>query len=409
MIPPDAASVLERLETCSRSARAAAHGAPVELYRRVTLKRRLRLESDGRLSLDEGRDEGTAARVVAPEGGVGFAAMTGSTPESVAALVARATACPGSPSEEVCWARGSGSRIEDLTGAPEPETAEALRDSLRRCLGDRPDRAAAIRFESWIESARTVEAWVADGGLLAVRARSRVWGMTHVPLMLDGHCQERPRSVAAASLEELPSLVALEDDPRAEPRGDLRGFALVLTPPAAAVLVRSLILTQFTPGPWSGNREVSLKIDDAPRDRRGLLGGRFDDAGFPTEPRPVSVGGRWVEPVTTLPVWRASFRDPPRVGPSTVVVQPGPFEAPPRALRITDLRIHLRAARSWMLQVCGRPWVDGALAGGGVERFISVTPDDLAHHLVALDEPPQACPNSVITPSLVLAGGLREA
>jgi len=181
------------LETAERLFASAKAGAPrhrVELYVRATIRVRVRREVPDVTILDTGRDEGLAVRTQDEHGRVRFAAASGTEPASVRVALGGATTGPGI-GIALPWQTGAWAIQADRSASGSPPGSEDLERWLREF--------APAGSPAWVESGRTVETLVADGGLLAIRTRDRVWAVATV----DWAGEERARIVAGRTLDHL--------------------------------------------------------------------------------------------------------------------------------------------------------------------------------------------------------------
>jgi hypothetical protein len=353
--------------------------------------------------VERGHDVGLAVRAVDSSGRVGFAAASGLDPQAVELALSEATVSPG-PAIDPPWSTG-GEGIsrdhDDATALPEAEELEAW-------LGV-PSGPAA-----WVECGRTVEALVAEGGLRATRHRNRAWGMRLLPFATGDAIEERPRVVAARRLELLPGdLLTVPSPPDAAPlefHEAAGSLPVLLAPPAASVLVRSLV--QALCGTARQERipvGPALAVTESPGHPEGLSGGRFDDAGFPTRDK-VLMDGSLASAFNLGPghYLRASYRDPPRPTFGTLGLADGTLDVPPECVRIEHLRIHALDADRWLLEVGGTVDKEGRPVRPVRIAFVRTRPSELALRVHGAVGRARPCPNGVITPALLLGGRFGE-
>jgi len=395
--------LLDRLETLWRFAGRAKVARRVELYARTAIRLRVRAEGTGPTVVERGQDEGLAVRVMDSSGRIGFAAASGIDPQALECALSEAAASPGSAIDPPWSTGGEGvSRDhDDPVALPEAEELEAW-------LAGRSGPAA------WVECGRTVEALVADGDLRATRQRNRAWGMRLLPFATGDAIEERPRVVAARRLEALPGdLLNVRIPPDAPPlefHEAAESLPVVISPPAASVLVRALVQALCGPA-RSGRVPVgpALAVTEDPLHPDGLSGGRFDDAGFATRKK-VLMDGRFASAAGRGAghYLRESYRDPPRPLYGTLVMEDGGSEMPGEALRIEHLRIHALDADHWLLEVGGAVEKDGRPVRPVRVAFARTRPTDLALRLHAAIGEARPCANGVITPALLLEGRVGE-
>ena len=401
MFDPD--SLLERLEMLWRSTRGAKAARRVELYARTAIRLRVRAEGRGPAVVERGQDEGLAVRVVDSSGRIGFAAASGIDPQAVGCALSEAAGSPG-PAIDRPWSTGrkAVSRDhDDPMALPEAEELEAW-------LAGRPGPAA------WVECGRTVEALVAEGGLRATRQRNRAWGMRLLSFATGDAIEERPRVGAARCLEKLPGDLLTVRIPPAAPPLELHDapgrLPVVISPPAASVLVRALVQA-LCGAARSGRVPVgpALAVTEDPRHPEGLSGGRFDDAGFETRKK-VLMDGKFASAAGTGAghYLRASYRDPPGPSFGTLVLADGGPEMTAEAVRIEHLRIHPLDADHWLMEVGGAVEEDGRPVRPVRLAFVRTRPTELALRLRGAVGKARPCANGVITPALLLDGRLGE-
>ena len=385
----------ERMEELLRLARAELPGYRLELYARIAVRTRvLREVPDGPLVVETGRDEGLAVRSRDDGGRVRFAATSGIGPAAVRAALAESARSPGIVVERP-WCTVSSEVLRDhATPTTSPSPSE---------LGSWLEQADPGDGPVWVEHGRTVEALVADEALRATRARDRVWavGQTH------SGGEERPRMLAARTLDELPSgFVRTKRVVGADPvelSDALRGLPMVLEPPESGVLLLALATALRDSGriePIPVGR--GFRVAEDPHHPRGLAGGTFDDAGFPTRYKVLADGHfASVAPRAAGDLRRDSFRDPPRPAFGTLVVADGEETVPDQGIVIDGFRIHRTAPDRWLLEI------DGTLAGDGrrlEKSYAAIRPLDWVRRICGAVGEAHACPNGVVAPTLLIDG-----
>jgi hypothetical protein len=399
----DPDSLLERLEALWRSTRNAKVARRVELYARTAIRLRMRTEGTGPAVVERGHDVGLAVRAVDSSGRIGFAAVSGLDRQAVELALSEATTSPGAVIDPPWSTGGEGISMDhdDATALPEAEKLEAW-------LAARSGPAA------WVECGRTVEALVAEGGLRATRQRNRAWGMRLLPFATGDAIEERPRVVAARRLEALPGdLLTVPIPPDAAPL-DLHEAAgslpVLISPPAASVLVRALVQALCGAArPGRARVGPALAVTESPGHPEGLSGGRFDDAGFTTRDK-VLMDGSFASAADRGPghYLRASYRDPPRPTFGTLGLADGELDVPRECVRIEHLRIHALDADRWLLEVGGTVDNEGRPVRAVRVAFVRTRPTELALRVHGAVGKARPCPNGVITPALLLDGRFGE-
>jgi hypothetical protein len=406
--------LLERIERLFASVRNVARGARVELYHRASNRLRVRFDaSEGREITETGTDEGLAARVVGPGDRVGFAAVSGCDVERVRWAVLQAGRSSGEGRVDVQpWADHTGEPLTDLESSTTPPDASELTTRLRRFLNPSTERWSSSPpawSGSWIEWGKTLETWVADGGMRATRSRSRVWAMTTTRLAPAHGGGEHPLVAVGRHLDDMTgfgwNVPAVEG--LAVPIDDaVTDRAVLLEPTAAAVLVRALTSELCGPGPPTRHPVgPGLRVDDDPAHPRGLSGGRFDDAGFPALRMPLADGHRFLgSPRGPGHLRRGSFRDRPAPGLTTLVVGTGEATVPAEAVRVPDLRIHVVTPGSWAVEPIAAWIADGGQARPVARGVVGASAADLARRCQGAFDMARLSSNNTLTPALLLDG-----
>jgi hypothetical protein len=344
-------------------------------------------------------EEGIAVRVhgSAPHD-VGFAAAAGGE-EQLAWVIDRALEDrrPAGESRATLWATG-GEPLLDRDPGVDLASVDELVEQLPRMGGFDP---SAPR---WIETARTVETLVADGGLVASRVRTRSWGMALLPSTPGGREQPRtsygraPADLHTSDWHPVPPITreAVRDTPP-EP--------LVFVGEAARLLVQGLVSALH----GEGSAEwvpvgAGWRVRDDPLHPKGISGGWFDDAGFPAAPVVLADGRNTVSRLSGPGhLKRPSYRDRPVAHPSCLVVFSADEPFPVSATHIVDARLHALAPGHWIVEGDGyvvrdgeaQGWFRGALVRGG--------PEEIARSVTATAGPARAL-GPVVTPALVVEG-----
>ncbi|MDX1388042.1 MAG: hypothetical protein R3344_02575 [Acidobacteriota bacterium] len=407
LLSPEAS--LERITRVFERVRGVVGSSRAELYHRASFRLRVRLDaSDAREIIETGHDEGLAARVRTGGGRVGFAAVSGGEIEDAQWALSEAASRETTVAKS-SWADHSGAPIIDCDPTVCPDPA-ALRTTLRRSLsrsGETCPDSPPTWAGSWIEWGTTVESWVADGGFRASRSRSRAWAMTPKRLAPEHGGGEIPALIAARGLDELGRFgwIAPALHGTAVPLdAALSDGTLLLEPFAAALVVRALAVELCAPGRTT-RQEVGpgFRISDDPAHPKGLTGGKFDDAGFPTIRKPLADGSRILALFEGRGhLRRSSFRDPPAPDLTTLVVEGGGETPPKTVIHIPEARLHVLAPGDWVLEPVGA-WLGDAGSGKPIARsFLRVSPHEIARRLHATAGPATLSPNNTQTPALIL-------
>jgi hypothetical protein len=238
--------------------------------------------------------------------------------------------------------------------------------------------------------------------------------MRLVPFATGDAIEERPRVVAARCLEALPGDLLILRIPPAAPPLELHeapgNLPVVISPPPASVLVRALVQA-LCGAARSGRVPVgpALAVTEDPRHPEGLSGGSFDDAGFATREK-VLIDGKFASAADRGAghYLRASYRDPPRPSFGTLVLADGVPEIPGEVLRVEHLRIHALDADPWVMEVGGAVEKGGRPVRPVRLAFVRARPTELALRLHGAVGKARPCANGVITPALLLDGGIGE-
>jgi len=345
---------LERLREQHRRLRKDVNCDRLEFYHRSSSAIRIELEeSEERMHSREGSEEGVAVRMPS-----GFAAASGGDDTSLRWAIDRAKACRASAGERN-WAEGGGE----------------LRAWLERALELLPEQPR----HAWVETAKTIESLVADGGLAVSRSRCRAWAMAWV--------KQRPLIIASRRWKALPAegwvdLMAAEAGQSVRP-------PILFTAASAAKLVSALVRSFHDDESRIGEPVgPGWRLTDDPRSPDALFGGSFDDAAFRTERKLLDrVCGVISGPGHLL---RPSFRDPPQPLPCHLVVEPGREEPPGDHLLVSELTIHPLSLGEWALQV-----------GNGL---IMTDPGELIRNCVGGIGSSRLAHNGVMTPALLFEG-----
>ncbi len=414
--PFDVRSLLIDAKSFLHRARSFAPGSKVEIFRRLSTRVRVSVDPpETRPRSFSARDEGMAIRLDRGAEGFSFAACSGgggAALERVMSMVLRATP-QASPSEESLWGRSARGPLEDRERGATLPAVEELRGWLTEALA--LSRKAASRHgvtlgPAWVEAAVTAEALIADGGLMAVRTRSRVWALVMVRGQGLGHDRERPRVVAARSLRALPPRTwaqGIESEALGKEKGASPPVgALAVTGDAAAALVAALAATLHAPG---AHPTVAVgrawRLSDDPLWVGGLSGGSFDDAGFAARRLVLADGAGVVGHLGTRGHYRRpSYRDMPSPMFTTLVLEGGGDPMPSKGFGAHDLRVHRLAPDRWVLDLLGT-WLHEGRPSASLDRLrLPVHPRDLVARCIRSVGPSQHFANGVVTPTLVFEG-----
>jgi hypothetical protein len=292
------------------------------------------------------------------------------------------------------WA--SDRSLVDRDGDPMPEegeVAEWLERALTSLRAETVGRGLSIDVS--VEVGETIESLWADGGLRASRLRRRAWATAVISG--DG-TSPRPVVLAARRWADLDSqglrrrLAARE----ATASGG-QGRTLLLTPEASAILVSALVRSIHVE-PMRGQRcGPGWQVVDDPTAAGAVLGGSFDDDGFPTFRAVLAWGGALRRGLGHRGQGRRpSFREPPCAHPSQLQVLAPEVEPPPDTRRAAGLRIHLLEP--------GRMVLELERAGGREPWFVATTPDDVVCGCIGGVGPAESHHPGVTTPALAFEG-----
>jgi hypothetical protein len=303
----------------------------------------------------------------------------------------------------------------DLDSRDDLPPIDALISWLDRAVGFLGERLRAADPTApeplaWVEAALGTELLADDLGVRAVRTRRRAWAMALFRGRALPDAPERPRFLAAREFAALDAGTWAEDIDEAPGAARLpeRPPALpwVLTPEAAATVVPFLAAFLHPPGTAPGQRVGSgWCIADDPFHERGLVGGSFDDVGFPASHIPLAEAGVVLRGIEGQGTWRRpSYRDRPAFHPSTLVLDPPDVGRPESFYRVRAIRIHGMAPDRWLLEV------DGVRRNGDADAEVFqgaraiVAPASLAAACVGGIGSARAAGWGVVTPGLIFEG-----
>jgi hypothetical protein len=372
----DSEAFVASARTIWTTARDHARGRRVEIYAKISVRRRVaRIANGERPFIFETAESGTALRLAGGGGPGAFAATPGTSKTATRSLLALVDRAPQTDDGAMPPPRGVGEPLRtDLDpGVPLPER-ERIAEALRG--------AAA----GWIECGSTLEVLVGDDGWVAARRRNRTWGL---------RAGDRPTLFAARGFDALESGSFLQTDDPAEVRGEAGDDRVVLRPRAAATLVAALAAALHgaeggaPPAPGPG-----WVLADEPEHPLGVSGGEFDDAGFGTRRRELAAGGRFLDRLEGPGTYRRpSFRDMPRPAASTLVLPDGTPEAG-WGRGFERCRVIPIERDEWLLELGGR-------AGPDEVCFARMAPKLLIERCVAGRGPARIGAEGVLTPALV--------
>jgi hypothetical protein len=328
---------LETARALWRVARSNSKVSGIELF--VKLSRRVRVTKGvgfETIRCHRVEESGLAVRAFGvAENRAGFAASSGISDEGLRWAVTKA--CSGASLVDGA-SPGDGADLANERRDLDRETALPQEGAISQALRDSP----AV---NWIEAGATLEVIVGREGWVAVRGRGRCWAFADAG---------SPRLVAqrgTAGWEALLNRLTTRDIPPSAKRE--RG-TIVLPPEAAAPVVSGLV--RVFHGPASHPPPLvgpAWEVTDEPGHPGGLTGGSFDDAGFATRTRSLAASGTWNGRLDGAGTYRrSSFREPPEVGPSNLVVKGGlTEEAFASAVLATRCRILEISRELWVLEL----------------------------------------------------------
>ena len=387
---------LDRLSSLLQEATASARSHSVELYSRASARARVCVDGlDDAPTVHVGFEDGIAVRVAqVRQRCLGFAACAGTNRQALRWVVEQALRS-SSRSSFAGWAEGRGHPLldrEPAPGLPAPSELSAWLDKALRAAA----RTGVRVGSAWVEAALTTESIAADCGLLASRERTRAWALA----IVDG----RPRSVGARTIDSLDTL-----DWARSKREPLTGSGdrfpqgkrpVVFLPEAAASLVKALVrvlqATVNEPRPEIGR---GWRVKDDPLDPRALVGGSFDDAGFPTAEKLLWDGRQAVGEIDGAGHFRrASYRDPPVPMVTTLVLEASASGGEEPCVLVEFLRVHPLDPRTWVLEMSGRDTSGAPFQ----DAMLQVKPLDLLRRCAATMGEPRWFPRGVVTPAILL-------
>jgi hypothetical protein len=359
-------------------------------------------------------EEGIAVRLLdRVRGTSGFGASTGAGPGSFRWALDRAReSAARAAAEPDPSGAGEGKPVLDVgddRSLPSHASLEADLDAVMEKVARTGRSGLSIMISgAWMETGLTEETLVTTSGIRASRVRLRTWAMVSIRWRSAGTWFERPRFLAkrgagvSSAVEPFPEVGdALEfagmdlEPPNSVP--------IVLSPGASAALVRTAARALHLSGASEGAPVGrGWRLMDRPDLEGGLFGGRFDDTGHPC-PAVRLADGRSTTGSLAGPGhrWRASFRDPPAVLPTNLVVPEGTDPMPDRGICLSDLRIHPLEPDRWALEALGIVLEGGKPAEIGGRCVLTARPGDLVRRCVGSTGPAVASYLGVTTPALI--------
>jgi len=414
--PLDTRSLLINAKSLLHRAHSLAAGSKAEIFRRLSTRARVSFDPpETRPRSFSARDEGLAIRLDRGAEGFSFAACSGGGSAALdrAMSMALRTTPQGSPSDEDAWERSArGPMVDRERGATLP-AVEELRSWLAEALAlsrKAASRHGAILGPAWVEAGVTAEVLIADGGLMAVRTRTRVWALVMVRGHGSGPARERPRVVAARSLRALSPRTwakGIETETPGREKGASPAVgALAVIGDAAATLVATLAATLHASGAHPPpNVGRAWRLSDDPLWVGGLASGRFDDAGFAARPLVLADGASVVGTLGTRGHYRRpSYRDIPAPMFTTLVLEGGEDPMPSKGFSAHDLRVHRLTPDRWVLDLLGT-WLREGRPSASLDRLrLPVRPHDLVARCTRAIGTSRLHANGVSTPTLVFEG-----
>ena len=388
----DIEEIVERSLTLWHRVSGDAPGEHVELYVKASARRRFEAgDLESRMRSQEILETGHAVRVIARGGGLaGFAAASGLADDLVRDSVR--AALDGDhrvQGQTLSRTSSTASRREDL----DPDRPLPEREQLEAMLRELP-------WVRWMECGTTLEVLVGPGGWTTVRRRNRTWGQR-------GGIGGRLLAQRGFPTQDGYSPEWVDDRPRLDRGAGTKRGALVLTPHAAAPIVEALAakyLVEPTEDAPSGG--AGWTVDDVPSDPRGLAGGSFDDAGFPTTQTTLGKEGAAIGFLSGRgTLWRASFRRPPISAYSNLLLASSERELTANSSEVfVDHAAVVRLAEDdWVLDL-RQEALGGDAAGNRQALRIRTTPSKIVRSIEMGIGPPDVTAGGTILPSVVLAG-----
>jgi hypothetical protein len=343
------------------------------------------------VTIDRASESGVAVRVSrAGDDHAGFAAASGLSPEVVRWAVdmastfdAQAPSAAPRPSDTIVSDRRD---LDPHVGLPSEEV-------LSRGVKSRP------KLE-WIEVGTTVEVLIGAEEWTTARRRHRFWALGADPYS---------RLVAQrgfAGWEALVDESGIDESAPASASTDLG--VITLTRNAAGPIVAALVEAfhgpaSVPPMDCGGGWDVS----DEPVRPDGLVGGTFDDAGFPSISRPLAAKRLWLGKLSGPGTFhRSSFREPPRESATNLCIPSGTAESrPTRAALARRCRVLQLSQDLWVLEL---DLVSHPNRGEAERRWIRVQPQALVAACTSRVGCAKVTPGGPIVPGLSFEGLVTE-
>ena len=337
-VPLNVESLAQQARVMWRDASARVSNAQLELFVKIAVRSKAAREPRGNGARLHGTIEsGVAVRAIRTDHErAGFAASS------------------GLDTDAVCWAAERACTFDARASASAPRGSEVEAERWDLDAGsslpsDR-DLTGALAHRStlmWVEAGTTIEILVGRDGWLAARRRNRVWAMR------DG---AEGGLLAQRGFDGWEEMLDRADDHVLPTGAVVLGHSnqLLMTPRAAASVVTALVSAFHREGsPKSAHCGPGWEIADEPVRPDALVGGTFDDAGFPTARRVLATDGLWVGALAgSGTIRRSSFRDPPSEDVTNLVMDGGTIA--PRA-EVSAIVRRSRVIRSsvdlWVLEL----------------------------------------------------------
>lgn len=397
----DAAAILDSVSAAYARAAGSRNDLLLEIYRRVSKTVRISIDSSREVTTRTGRDDGLAVRVShRTDRGIGFAAASGWGSGPIAWTLDRAEASRrGDDSMHLPPPRGN-TDVEEELQLPSPAK---LADWIRPLVED-------LRVPSaWIEAGVTAEALAGPTGAWA-RGRSRIWAVFLGTARGIPEGAERPTVIAAKSLDALPipawnlgyeCLSGLPGTP-----SDPDRLPIWIDPEPASTLIQAIAAARLAG--WITDRSESGAdwcLSNDPLDRESLLGGRFDDCGFPTQRIELARAGHWCPiPASEGLYRRSSYRDVPSPILSSLRFHGASVPVPEDHYRVGSVRVLSLDRPRWIVEIEGGRWRNGRPVEILRGARLHTTPQSLAASCLGAVEETSHSSWAARTPGLLFDG-----
>jgi len=339
----DVELIVDQARSLWRDASSRVSTARVELFAKASSRIRVaRVLGGTGVTVDRTVESGLAVRVIgAGRDRAGFAASSGLAQDDARWATERAAAYGAQASA----AEPAASAIESERWDLDDEAALPGEDMLTGALHDR-------LHVSWIEAGTTLEVLVGTSGWIAARRRQRIWALADV---------SGPQLFAQRGFGGWDARIDARDEEtsRVDRAGVAPGRTVILSPHAAAPVVAALVDAFHREGVEPrGALGAGWGVADEPVRPDALVGGAFDDAGFPAARRVLADDGLWVGALAGPGTYRrSSFRDPPVEAASNLVMAGGQ-----RGIALAGAA---NVSRSRVIRISPELWVlELELAGG---------------------------------------------